>query len=164
MPLNPPPLVSGCHRWHWRPSVPDIILHFYRPNGTFIMEVAQKGNRSINDTLQDLENGDITLDMHLPLGDSVSIPSYRFVFNDMCLPEEFHWYGVPGVSLTEPNVITVETYEYYYPPRPTAVMKACSVIPPAAVPRLISPSPMEPYVVLTQGVGLVPVRSGRRHA
>ena len=127
------------------------------------MEAAQKGDRSISDTVGDLENGDITLDMHLPLGDSVSIPCYRFVFNDMCLPEDFHWYGVPGVSLTEPNVITVETYEDYYP-RPAAVMSTCSAIPPAAVRTLISPSPMEPYVVLTQGVGLVPVRSRRRHA
>ena len=159
----PPPLFSGCYRKprHWRPSVPVVILHFYRPNGEFTIEAAQRGDRTINDTVGDLENGDITLDMHLPLGNSLSIPCYRLVFNDMWLPEYFHWYGVPGVSLTEPNVITVETYETNYP-SPAAGMSTCSAIPPTAVCTLISPSPQKRYLDSTQEVGLS--RSRRRHA
>ena len=59
----------------------------------------------------DLENGDITPDMHLALGDLQSIPCYRLVFNDMVLEECWDWTDVPGVSFTEPNIITVVRYD-----------------------------------------------------
>ena len=66
---------------------------------------------NVNSFLQDLENGDITPDMDLDLGDSESVPCYALVFNDIVLDERWDWTDVPGVSFTEPNFITVVNYD-----------------------------------------------------
>ena len=66
---------------------------------------------NVNSFLQDLENGDITPDMDLDLGDSQSVPCYALVFNDIVLDERWDWTDVPGVSFTEPNFITVVNYD-----------------------------------------------------
>ena len=89
-----------------------ITLHLYLPNGEFIIEVFNDeymGN--INSFIESLENGDITPDMDLDLGDSESVPCYALVFNDIVLDEHWDWTDVPGVSFTEPNFITVVTYD-----------------------------------------------------
>ena len=49
--------------------------------------------------------------MDLDLGDSESVPCYALVFNDIVLDEHWDWTDVPGVSFTEPNFITVVTYD-----------------------------------------------------
>ena len=88
-----------------------ITLHLYLPNGEFIIEVFESKRGDINSFIEALENGDITPDMDLDLGDSESVPCYALVFNDIVLDEHWDWSDVPGVSFTEPNFITVVTYD-----------------------------------------------------
>ena len=88
-----------------------VTLHLYLPNGEFIIEVFESKRGDINSFIEALENGDITPDMDLDLGDSESVPCYALVFNDIVLDEHWDWSDVPGVSFTEPNFITVVTYD-----------------------------------------------------
>ena len=100
-----------------------ITLHLYLPNGEFIIEVFNDqymGN--INSFIESLENGDITPDMDLDLGDSESVPCYALVFNDIVLDEHWDWTDVPGVFFTEPYINTVVRYD-----RPVTTFCVCGL-------------------------------------
>ena len=131
-PKKAPPRLSCLRcapkRRPW-PLPPDLMrlitVHLYLPNGEFVIEAFQRHDQSIDRFLQDLENGDITPDMDLELGDLQSMPCYGLVFNDIVLEECWDWTDVPGVSFTEPNIITVVRYE-----RPVHAICTCGLTLP----------------------------------
>ena len=108
-PPLPPPLIPPPPRVFRL-----VTLHLYLPTGEFVIEVTQRMHWSIFGFVQDLERGNITPALDLELGDRLSTPCYRLVWNDMVLEEGLNWGNLVvdhGMSLIEPNDITVVTVE-----------------------------------------------------